>query len=72
MYDDEEFQPDMGYGFNLAAEKNITGIVKFLNDSSSDAARLAKKACSKEDIDGWNGVRLGFRLIFILTLMCYM
>ncbi|CAG5106235.1 Oidioi.mRNA.OKI2018_I69.chr1.g2751.t1.cds [Oikopleura dioica] len=56
VYDDEEFQPDMGYGFNLAAEKNITGIVKFLNDSSSDAARLAKKANLKEDIDGWNGV----------------
>ncbi|CBY32535.1 unnamed protein product [Oikopleura dioica] len=56
VYDDEEFQPDMGYGFSLGAEKNISAIVKFVNDSSNDAARLSKKARTSDDIEGWNGV----------------
>jgi hypothetical protein len=59
VYDDEEFQPDMGYGFSLGAEKNISAIVKFVNDSSNDAARLSKKGKTSDEIEGWNGVRQG-------------
>ena len=49
----------MGYGFSLGAEKNISAIVKFVNDSSNDAARLSKKGKTSDEIEGWNGVRQG-------------
>jgi len=60
----------MGYGFSLGAEKNISAIVKFVNDSSNDAARLSKKGKTSDEIEGWNGVSKRLKVLSsLLTII---